>query len=96
MIVSELGRAKAYREIAAVEAGRGEIEKARLWVNSLTSPLEKSSGLLGLADGLLQPGGLAPSTPCESRHLAKPKRNHPPETCRETEKPGIEKIHGGR
>jgi hypothetical protein len=53
VIGSELPRAKAYREIAAMQAQRTHQEEIRFWINELGSPLERASALLGAANGLL-------------------------------------------
>jgi hypothetical protein len=74
-IGSELARARAYRKIAAVQTQRGKMEQARCWINTLTSPIEKSSALLGVANGLLDNGGIPPDAFCEQLHLVNPSRD---------------------
>jgi len=74
-IGSELGRGRAYRTIAAVQTQRGKMEQARCWINTLTSPIEKSSALLGVANGLLDNGGIPPDASYEQIHLVNPSRD---------------------
>lgn len=75
VIGSEVSRAKAYKEIAAAQTQRGDMEKARLWINKLASPIEKTSALLGVANGLLEKGGVPPDASCEKIHMVNPRSN---------------------
>ena len=61
----ELSRARLYADIATIQAQRGETKKARLWINRLTSPVEKSSALLGLANGSLDIDDVQSNAHCE-------------------------------
>jgi len=47
---SELSRARAYGEIAAVQTQKEPMGQARLWIDTLTSPIEKSSALHGVTN----------------------------------------------
>jgi hypothetical protein len=67
---SELSRARLYADIATIQTRRGETKKARLWINKLTSPVEKSSALLGLVNGLLDKDSVG-----QNDHCSQPEEN---------------------
>jgi hypothetical protein len=71
-MASEVSRAKAYKEIAAAQTQRGDMGKARLWINTLTSPIEKSFALHGVENGFLDNCGLPHDASCEKIHTMTP------------------------
>jgi hypothetical protein len=71
-IENKLSRARAYRNIAAVQTENGHRGQAHLWINTLTSPIEKSVALHGVANGFQDNCGLHPDASCEKIHTMTP------------------------
>ena len=59
LIKDQTVRAETYRDIAGIETRNRQMKRAHIWINRLSSPLDRSSALLGIANGLLQENPVA-------------------------------------